>query len=268
VDAGVDLQWLAEEVPEVDIQGVYSIVEGKPARMSRRERRQLQRYHEEGARRQQASDARLHQQAEQVLSEYRTRGRPFALFLRNFDLEAYQARSQSGGVLIVQQDEPGDVEPKLATALRGRLPVIGIANPSLVRPDFVHAIPKLLVADEHWRDVLSRLLLAADLVVMHLEQVTPGVAAELAAILELQRQDVVVIVLRSRPAEEQEDGLAEGLMTFYGMDRPQAATPGPELLRRFPHVVLADEQPLEQLDAWPPFAELLARIDALTAPRR
>jgi tetratricopeptide (TPR) repeat protein len=267
-DTGLDLGRLAEEVPEVHIHGVYSFIEPKPARMSRRERRRHERDLKEGVRRQQARDARLHEQAEQVLSEYRTRGRPFALFLRNFDLEAYQARSRAGGVLIVQQDEPGDVEAKLAAALRGRLPVIGIANPSLVRPDFEHPIPKLLIADEHWRDVLSRLLLAADLVVMHLEQVTPGVAAELAAILELQRQDVVVIVLRSRPAEEQQDALAEGLMSVHGIDRPQAGTPGPELLRRFPRVVLADEVPFEQLDASPPFAELLARIDALSASGR
>jgi tetratricopeptide (TPR) repeat protein len=244
------------------IGGIISIIDPGPGRaLSEEETLELkERCAAELERRRQFVEE-LQARAEVILSAYMRDGAPFVLFLRSFDIEAYYARSSQGNIVIRQNPGPAPIESRLARALEGRLPLVGILNPSVVRADFVQPIPKMSVADAQWRGIVRILVSAADMVVMALSRVTPGVATELESILELGRKGTTVVVLSDPKDSIDVNELFGWIPGGTGTKaEPERAFDEKGTLRAFPHVIEEAEIPFDDLDASPIFGPLLARI--------
>jgi hypothetical protein len=212
-------------------------------------------------------EAHLHQKAARILLECREQSRPFALLLRNFDLEAYQ---QTGPATIRKRairerirfnlSNQGNVETRLASALRGRLPILGIANPSVHRSDYRHAVPKISLPFDRWQEALHGLVQDASFIVVDLDRLSPGVSFELQTILQHNKQQRTVIVLSDPSREPETDPATYKLQTLYGVDsaRPEPLDlSGPEL-SQFPRVIREAEVPFADLDGSPLFVDLLS----------
>lgn len=205
--------------------------------------------------------AELHAATEEILERYRHDGTPFALFLRNFELEARMllgSRRRAGIGLrhYVKQsyDESAmDFENRLAHSLRDRIPLVGMANPMFDSPHLRHAIPKLAVDGRRWQDVLHRLVLAADLIIMDLTHLSDGVVTELELIRSAGAADATIVVLPAASSGEQTgddgDALMDYFTTRYGLAEPDhvAATPDSEVLAGFTRVVREDAIDLDDL---------------------
>jgi tetratricopeptide (TPR) repeat protein len=250
----------------VTINNVISIVDPEPAReLSDTEQKQLsESVRDEMERFRKTLDA-LQRPAMEILSRYAKTGAPFALFLRNFDLEGHYARSAAGRMIVTQQNRPAGVENRLHDALRRHVPIIGIANPSVVRSDFDQAVPKIIVPDDLWEHVLLNLLLGADIVIMELTHVTPGVAIELQAILDVHKEALTVLLLPPKDAPDRKEEFSTWLEGTYAAQRaPQTVLDEAALLARFPRVVREDELNFDALDTSTPFRDLIERIHSLT----
>jgi tetratricopeptide (TPR) repeat protein len=202
-----------------------------------------------------------HRAAEDVLDRYRSIGQPFALYLRNFDLEYWEATSGQGVTIeSIPIDVTRTAEPDLAKALEGRVQLIGVANPSLpyiLHPELTHLIPKLELSNETWDRLASELIPSASLIVVDLWRVTPGLSTELQIVLDLGHQDLTVVIL------EEPDALEEGLKDFYGIREaaPGSGSSGSAALAHFPRVVRRQEVPFDRLGGSPLFADILGAID-------
>lgn len=136
-----------------------------------------------------------HEAALAILREHFERGAPFGLYLRNFDIEAAEKTLADGTLLTMTTSELGEVEARAEQELRGRLPLIGLANGTNFRPDFHHAIPKLEVANAWWQVVLGIVAREAASILFDYRHPSPGVAVELTLLTELGRvSDTTVIV--------------------------------------------------------------------------
>jgi hypothetical protein len=188
------------------------------------------------------------------------------ILLRNFDLEAYQ---QTGPALLRKRairerirfnmSNQGKVEICLASALRGRLPILGIANPSVHRSDYRHAVPKVSLPFDRWQEVLHGLVQDASLIVMDLDRLSPGVSFELRTILQHNKQQRTVIVLSDPSRQPETDANVQNLYALRGIDieRPEPLDlSGPEL-SQFPRVIRESEVPFADLDGSPLFSDLL-----------
>jgi tetratricopeptide (TPR) repeat protein len=209
-----------------------------------------------------ARDAALHAEAMNIVTAYRDRLEPFALFLRNFDIEAYQriGTGPEGAQQILFTTTPHPrIETKVAAALAGRLPVLGIANPLVsLRPDYQHAIPKLGLANESWRIAMHELIATASLIVMELTKLSPGVFNELRIIGWYGKQNSTVIIVSEDEGEQ--DPLTLGLKQFFhiAQEPRQSLEQIRAQLSAFPRVVLEEEVRFDELASSPPFADLLA----------
>ena len=165
-----------------------------------------------------ARAAESHAQAVAVLNDYGVHGTPFALFLRNFDLEASDKQVAVGeGVFVpisVSTSDYSDVESLVVRILNGRIRAIGISNPAGFRPDVTYQIPKLELRNEVWEYALNALLTLASLIVIRLEHITPGVALELNAITKNKRADVAIVLLPEDFQDKEGDVISEQLAHF------------------------------------------------------
>lgn len=207
----------------------------------------------------------LHRFAAGLLARCRAENRPFALFLRNFDVEAYErlASEPSGQPQQISMSlgNFARVERKIAAALSSRLPVVGIANPAVIRPDYRHAIPKLELPNDQWREYLKGLVRDAAFVVMQLEKLSAGVSIELSAILEQHKQDKTVVILAGPGSPDaQPDPFETAMKGYFGMggDSKLPDKSNPQL-GEFSRTVFEEEIPFELLDLSPVFRDLLPR---------
>jgi tetratricopeptide (TPR) repeat protein len=162
-----------------------------------------------------ARAAERHAQAVAVLEEHWQHGTPFALFLRNFDLEASETQVDAGEGMVVPismtSGDYSDVESLVAGVFGDRIRAIGIQNPASFRPDVTQLIPKLELRNEVWEYALHVLLRHAAMIVVRLEHLTPGVGVELKAIADRKREDVAVVIL---PGGEKADVPSERFAGF------------------------------------------------------
>ena len=214
-----------------------------------------------------AAQRQLHERATAIVDDFRETGRPFALYLRGFELEGslHAARLPDGTTISSQQPRPPVIERRLAEALEGRVPVLGIFNPAETWSRMTNVIPRFSLPNDGWREVLVELIEGADLIVMQPVSLTTGVALELTRIGDHARRDDAVIIL---PGAEtlSEIGVRQGVLRVLGgevrvaepIDRAHPA------LRWFTRVVNEDDLPPD-LATSAVFAELLERIADLTA---
>jgi tetratricopeptide (TPR) repeat protein len=223
--------------------------------------------HHESVQWQVKRDAALHADAMKIVTAHRERLEPFALFLRNFDVEAYQ-RIGSGPEgpqqIHFTNDARARVETKVGAALRGRLPILGIANPLVsLRPDYEHAFPKLALANESWRIALHELIATACLIVVEVTKLSPGVFNELQIIGWHGQQKSTVIIISED--ENQDDPLTLGVKQFFNIvEEPRQTVEEIEAqLSAFPRVVREEEVRFDELVSSAAFADLLAQAEWL-----
>ena len=204
--------------------------------------------------------AELHARAVAIVTAHRQRVEPFALFLRNFDLEAHErtGRGPEGEQLIAFSESLQRVESALGAALRDRVPVVAIANPRLSRPDYQHAFPKLELPNHMWRAVLQELVAGAALIVMQVTELTPGVMTELQTILHHGRQAVTILLV----SEDEPDALTAAINEVYHVSEPPHVSPSDlrAQFSAFPYVFSEHDVPFDDLHTSPAFAEALDAI--------
>ena len=205
-----------------------------------------------------------HEQAVRILS--RREQEPFVLMLRSFD-EVLERRKGSDAV---PHGSPGAVqalrlfrpdtraEEKLAERLSQWFPVVAVHNPSDDFPEQRTDIARLFVPeDEDWRAVIRRLVALAEYICVHVTQLTPGVTAELEAILDAGREASTAVILCDRPDDE--GGVRDTMYEFFrgmGYDAPDpvAADRTDSPLDWFGQVISQTAIDYGTLDRSPPFA--------------
>jgi len=179
--------------------------------------------------------AESHAQAIAVLNDYGIHGTPFALFLRNFDLEASDRQIAVGkGVFVpisTSTSEYSNVENTVVGILNGRIHAIGISNPASFRPDVKYQIPKLELRNEVWEYALRVLLSLAALIVIKLEHMTPGVALELKAVSESKRAEMAIVLL-PEGAHEKDGEIDAQQLADFALAIPETRLQSPPIASR------------------------------------
>lgn len=213
-----------------------------------------------------------HRAAAMVMHEFQATKRPFALFLRSFEVEAYEyfstdcAPDRDGGTVTTTLAGPSSVEQKIVAALSQRLPLLAIANPSQLLTSR-GLIPRLQLPNEGWQQVVLNLIEHAHLIVMDCDSFATGVLWELDSITKAGRQDATLIVLPARGVAAPESALQEiaEILGSAVVKRLPPATKSDAPLRGFSRVAHEDEIDLEPLEASPLLADLLARAAEIAA---
>lgn len=96
-------------------------------------------------------EARLHGEAAFIMQDFNATKRPFALFLRSFEVEAYNyltPEDEAGKRKVLTTGAgPSRVELKLSTALAGRLKALSVANPAQLLTSR-SSFPRLVLPNE------------------------------------------------------------------------------------------------------------------------
>ena len=218
---------------------------------------------------QEAAD--LHTRARAVVEAYRRDGDPFGLFLRNFDVETMksQIRTDKGDApLLGSYGNEGRVEKGavegMAAALRPepKLPMIGIANPSLgtAQPNFTHAAAKLEMPDRLWRAALLELADTAAIVILQLTGASTGVVFELRAVVALGRQNDTLVIVSPPTGPSSQPMLADAQFHDDVSDVSPVVAEIRGLLATFPHVIAEGELSFEEIGRLPVVARAIERI--------
>ncbi|HEV2840952.1 MAG TPA: tetratricopeptide repeat protein [Chthoniobacterales bacterium] len=216
--------------------------------------------------------AKSHGAAALIMHDYNETKRPFVLFLRSFEVEAYDYVSPEGSSpgerkFATTLAGPNSVEEKVAAALRGRLAVLGLANPSQLNTTR-GLIPRLQLPTEGWQEVVRNLVEYAHFIVIDCDSLAPGVMWELETIRAANRQGATVIVLPSSGDSDPGEGTLQqvaqilGGVTVVKRERPSKEMPE---FSAFERVATEDEIPFDNLDGSPLFADLLASAAAQVA---
>jgi tetratricopeptide (TPR) repeat protein len=206
---------------------------------------------------------RSHRLAAMVMHEYQATKRPFVLYLRSFESEAYQytdGPGASGQPTKMWSTQHGATafEKRFAAAIGDRLPVLGIANPSalLIRA----VVPRLQLRNEGWQQVARNLIEHAAFIVMECDALAPGVIWELEAIRDSGRQDETIIVLPPKSGDR--DGASLGdLAATLGATVTQRHLPAPADARfaAFQRVLSEDAIDFDHLADAPQFHDVMTR---------
>ena len=190
-----------------------------------------------------------HVDAVRVLEAFWTDGKPFALFLRSFDLEASEVKmmvTQGPHVPVRSINmEYAKIEEAVADILNGHLAAVGIWNPQAISiPGIQRRIPKLEVRDAYWEYVVRALLKLSSLIVMHMDTLTAGVETELNAIREAGKESVSIVILPD-PHRADKHALGDYLAAFYNQEYEASVSKRPtvylERLAGFAIVVAENE---------------------------
>jgi hypothetical protein len=183
-----------------------------------------------------------HRDALDILQAFAETGKPFALFLRSFEMEAQTVTEKLNPRLQHANDDqlfvipdrfqqsvtharpPSAVEQRLAQVLQVRLPTITVSNPAQIgHATQVTTLPKLELSNEVWIQPVSLIISAAQLIVVECVTLTAGVLAELEAIRNCGKSDHTVIVL---PSAKTVSSLEQDRRTaFFAVDGVSAAPP-------------------------------------------
>jgi tetratricopeptide (TPR) repeat protein len=202
-----------------------------------------------------------------IMQDYNATKRPFVLFLRSFEMEAYDyltPEAASGERRVISAlAGPSPVEQKLAAALTGRLRGLGVANPSQLLT-YRGSFPRLQLPNEGWQAVVQNLVEHAAFIVMDCTSLAPGVLWELETIRAANKQNTAIIIIPS--PDEPDPGTASlpRAAEIFGAvvvkrNRPLKDSPA---LSAFPRVATGDEIAFDKLDTSLLFADLLASAEA------
>ena len=209
-------------------------------------------------------DLEGHVQCGEILAAYLDRSEPFGLFLRNFDIEGYMSRGSGAPEPIrvsVQFSDQGLLEEQVAAEIGTKLPFMGVGNNMPVRPDFKQRLPRILLSNEHWQEVVEELIGAASIIVMDIVRLTPGVRWELSTVERLGKQDQTVVILSTPRREE---SVREVAASLYGMKLTEDPVGGPTdaEFRAFKRVIRESELPENMADA-PLILDLISDIERI-----
>ena len=205
-----------------------------------------------------------------IMQDYNATKRPFVLFLRSFEMEAYDyltPDAPSGERKVISAVAgPSPVEQKLAAALAGQLKALGVANPSQLLT-YRGSFPRLQLPNEGWQAVVQNLVEHAAFIVMDCTSLAPGVLWELETVRTANKQDSTVIVLPASGEADPGEGTLQRAAEVLGAvvtkrERPSKQSPA---LSVFSRVGAEDEIAFDKLDASPLFADLLASAAAKAA---
>jgi tetratricopeptide (TPR) repeat protein len=212
--------------------------------------------------------ARSHSEAAFIMQDFIATRRPFVLFLRSFEVEAYNyltPEDHSGKrKVFTAVNGPSRVELKLNAALAGRFKAVSIANPAQLLTSRA-SFPRLVLPNEGWEAVVENVVEHAHFIVMDCYRLAPGVLRELKFIRAANRQSATIIVLPP-PNDSSRDTLRQTVELFGAIaeKHPLPSKDNPEFAT-FPHVASEDEIDFDHLDDSPLFADLLASAAAAVA---
>jgi hypothetical protein len=147
-----------------------------------------------------------------------------------------------------------EVEEQIKAAVGTHIPIISISNPSptIAR---VADIPKLEVNNDLWESALQVLIHTANLIIMMLDKVTPGVSRELEAIINQQRQESTVLIVSS--SVEAELPFVAELRKAQLAGGAEPEVPGTP---RFALVISSSDLPAKDGEALPEIVKLIDRL--------
>jgi hypothetical protein len=218
-----------------------------------------------------AAAAKSHAEAVTVIEDFWKHEKPFALFLRSFDLEAFEVKvrpTQAVHVPVVSVNfQYGEIENVVCDMLGDRIPAIGIWNPTAMEaPQIQRRIPKLEVENSLWQGALHALLAMAVMVFIRLDSLTAGVETELNAITAAGKEGVTVVIV---PDPQQADGhaLADAVAAFYNHEHGAklVARPTLEMDRLASFAIVASETELKSEGVRGKLAALIATATAAKA---
>ena len=131
-----------------------------------------------------------HRRAQAILLNYQVKAMPFVLFLRSFDVEAFSRTTEpafSAETGLEQQAitfaavQPGRIEEEVARTLEGHTTAVAVANRASLFESALR-IPRLFLPDDGWQEVVGQVVRAAEVIVVQVEELTPGVLWELDCI--------------------------------------------------------------------------------------
>lgn len=209
-------------------------------------------------------------EAQKIRIGYLAMGRPFGLFLRAFESEAYRYDVPMGkdfepGGMLFRTRGAQSVERHLHSSVHPHIPFIAILNQADVLAQGL--IPRYPASDDGWESVVRTLAQEAAIIVFDCYALGPGVTAELDLLRDGQREDSTVIVLKD--TEPPKRSLPADLFSAYTdthHETPQKDHPD---LAGFPRVAYEREIDWEQLETSPFFGDLLrAALQHETDPSR
>jgi tetratricopeptide (TPR) repeat protein len=219
-----------------------------------------------------------HERARKILCETQMSLAPFILMLRNFDYNSTTRaipfppnwdRKQnpldtrlSAITMTVANLSKGPFEEPLTESLSRFAPVISVANPSDwgMETDFRADLPTLYLADEAWMSTVRGLIDVADVILVRLAFMTPGVTEELAYIEQIGAHDRTVLLIPAAADMEH----WKSIMTMMGKVTSQDLLPAPEadlkaLSSRF-HVLTDAEVLVGQPGLSAPLADAIDKV--------
>jgi len=205
---------------------------------------------------------RAHSEGAMIMHEYNTTGRPYALFLRSFEIESYNylTPEKQGELrqIITTLHGPSEVEKKLVGALSGRIPLIGIANPSDISGRTL--IPRIELPNDGWQKVVRNLIDYAHFIVMDCHTLAPGVMWELETLQKANRQDTTIIVLPQLDNLDKDQGALRDIVQSAKGVIVEHETPSPDhpQLAAFQRKAFEDQINFDSLENSPLFGDLLA----------
>lgn len=211
---------------------------------------------------------RSHGEATFILQDFASTRRPYVLFLRSFEVEAYNYFSPDDGSrkrkFITWARGPSRLEQKLKAALAGRLKTVSIANPALPMTSRL-GFPRLVLPNEGWEAFVRNLVEYAHFIVMDCYTLAPGVLQELEFIRAANRQCATIIVLPSAN-EPSRDKWRKDVEIWGAVaeEHPRPLKDNTEFAA-FPRLCNEDEIGFDHLDDSPHFADLLASATATAA---
>ena len=168
--------------------------------------------------------------AHEIHEAYLNAGKPFALFLRTFELEAHEYTFTTEPNKLVRVRGPQSVERQLYASLHPLVPLLAIRNPSDLIVESL--IPRLSADDADWEDLVARLLDEASFVVFDCFALAPGISTELELVRRSGRVDETVVVLSDPAPNDHVEFNPQG-MELPGNERPSKDHPS---LRGFSRV--------------------------------
>jgi hypothetical protein len=186
-------------------------------------------------------------EAWRIYQGFLSTGRPFGLFLRAFESEAYRydVKDPTWRELF-RLKGPQSVERHLHATIHQRVPFMALWSPVdlLARG----LIPRFSGGDD-WEHEVERLAREAAIIVFHCYALSPGVNTELNLLRRCRREGAAVIVLKDLDAP-----IDEPLVAHTHHERPHKDHPA---LAGFPRVAYEREIDWERPEASPLFADLL-----------
>ena len=127
-------------------------------------------------------------------------------------------------------------------------------------------IPRLFLPDDGWQEVVGQVVRAAEVIVVQVEELTPGVLWELDCIRTHGRSPSTLVVLARPVGDERDRAVREGLKFFATLERGGVpATKEAKELAGFERLLSEDEIPQAGLAATPLFADLLDDLKTVAA---